>query len=97
MRLFIVWEAEVTSWRLKRPRCPLSPNHSRGGKNRVLGRHLSSGGPSRGLRGLWMELAPMSAFICKLPTCIADCVLFPVLYVIQVLITIHITNLYMAY
>lgn len=58
MRVFIVWEVEVTSWRPKRPRCPLSPNHSRGGKNRLLRRHLSSGGPSRGLRGCglsWLQ------------------------------------------
>ena len=94
MHLFIVWEVEVTSWRLKRPRCPLSPNHNRGGKNWVLRRHLSSGGPSRGLLALWMKLAPMSAFICKLPTCIADCVFFPVLYYIQVLILLLILLIY---
>ena len=58
MLLFIVWEVEVTSWCLKRPCCPLSPNHSRGGKNRLLRRHLSSGGPSWGLRGCglsWLQ------------------------------------------
>lgn len=101
MSLTIVWEVEITSWRLGRPRCPLFPSHSRGEKKQVLGRlgeaqNLSCAGWSCGLQAVWVELAPVCTFICKFPTCIADCVLYSCI-ILYTCITTYSAHLYMGH